>query len=93
MAGIDREWLIRWNGFPGTVGLAPLEGPAMSQAEKILWAKEPTTTVAAMLPAAKGSGRILFVQLDLQRRVDRGTPYFDPVAERLLLNLLGNETP
>ena len=25
MSGIDREWLIRWNGFPGTVGLAPLD--------------------------------------------------------------------
>ena len=23
---INPEWLIRWNGYPGTVGLGPLEG-------------------------------------------------------------------
>jgi hypothetical protein len=88
LAGIDPEWLIRWNGFPGTVGLAPLEGPAMDGAEKILWAREPNTTLAAALPAAEGDGRILFLQLDIQRRVDPSKPYYDPTAERLLLNLL-----
>jgi hypothetical protein len=88
MSGLDRDWLIRWNGYPGTVGLAPLEGPAMAHAEKVLWAKEPGTTVAAMLPAAEGDGRILFLQLDLQRRVDPSKPQYDPAAERVLLNLL-----
>jgi hypothetical protein len=91
LQSFNPQWLIRWNGFPGTVGLAPLEGPAMANAEKILWAKEPKATVAAMLPAAEGSGRILFVQLDLQRRLDPSKPAYDPAAERLLLNLLGNE--
>ncbi len=88
LSGIDPAWLVRWNGFPGTVGLAPLEGPAMAKAEKLLWAREPNTTVAAVLPAAQGSGRILFAQLDLQRHVDRARPNYDPAAERLLLNLL-----
>jgi hypothetical protein len=89
MAGMDPQWLIRWNGFPGTVGLAPLEGPSMARAEKILWAKESGTTMAAAVPAAKGGGRILFVQLDLQRRLDPSKPNYDPAAERLMLNLLG----
>jgi hypothetical protein len=88
LSGIDAQWLIRWNGFPGTVGLAPLEVPAMAGAEKILWAREPNTAVAAWLPAAQGGGRILFAQLDLQRRVDPSKPYYDPAAERLLFNLL-----
>jgi hypothetical protein len=87
-SGIDPQWLIRWNGFPGTVGVASLEGAAMGGGEKVLWAKEPTTTVAALLPAAEGGGRILFAQLDLQRRLDPSKPYYDPAAERLLLNLL-----
>ncbi len=87
---INPEWLIRWNGYPGTVGLAPLEGPAMARAKKLLWAKEPGTTVAAMLPAAEGDGRILFAQLDLQRRLEPSKPNYDPAAERLLLSLLGN---
>lgn len=91
LSGIDPEWLIRWNGFPGTVGLAPLEGPAITGAQRFLWAREPNTTVAAMLPAAEDRGRILFAQLDIQRRVDRSNPHYDPAAERLLLNLLARE--
>ncbi len=88
LSGIDPAWLVRWNGFPGTVGVAPLEGPVMAKAEELLWAREPNTAVAAVLPAAQGSGRILFAQLDLQRHVDRSAPNYDPAAERLLLNLL-----
>jgi len=92
LSGIDPQWLTRWNGFPGTVGIPPLEGPAMADAEKILWAKEPKSTVAARVPAAEGEGRLLFVQLDLQRRLDPLKTYYDPAAERLLLNLLAGGT-
>jgi hypothetical protein len=53
--------------------------------------KGTTTTIAALLPATEGDGRMLFVQLDLQRRVDPAKPNYDPAAERVLLNLLGNE--
>ena len=92
LSGIDARWLTRWNGFPGTVGIAPLEGPALAGAEKILWAKEPNTTIAALLPAAEGGGHILFVQLDLQRRLDPLKTYFDPAAERVFLNLLAGDS-
>ena len=88
---IDPQWLVRWNSYPGTVGLAPLEGPTMARADKILWAKEPKTTLAALLPATEGPGRILFLQLDLQRRLDPSKPHYDPAAERLLVSLLGTE--
>jgi len=92
LSGMDPQCLTRWNGFPGTVGIAPLEGPALAGAEKILWAKEPKATVAALLPAAEGGGRILFAQLDLQRRLDPLKTYYDPAAERLLLNLLAGDS-
>lgn len=88
LAAIKPDWLIRWNGYPGTVGLAPLEGPALARAEKLLWAREPDTTIAALVPAAQGNGRILFAQLDLQRRLDPSKPFYDPAAERVLLSLL-----
>lgn len=88
--GIDPQWLIRWNGLPGTVAFGAIEGEAMARAEKILWAREPKTTVMAAVPAATGDGRILFSQLDLERRLDRSQPDYDPVAERVLLNLLVN---
>ena len=91
LSTIRPEWLVRWNGYAGTVGLAPLEGTVLARAEKILWAKEPTTTVTALLPATERDGRILFVQLDLQRRLDPSKPQYDPAAERLLVNLLGIE--
>ncbi len=93
LAGMDPAWLSRWNGFPGTVGRSPLEGDAMGRAEKILWAREPKTTVMALIPAASGTGSILFAQLDLQARLDPSKDNFDPVAERLLLNLLGQANP
>ena len=89
LSGIDPQWLIRWNGLPGTVGIGRLEGAALDRAKKILWAREPNTTIAAELPAAAGDGYILFLQLDLQRRVDRSKPNYDPVAERILINVLG----
>ena len=87
--GVDPEWLIRWNGLPGTVGFGALGGAVMARAEKILWAREPKTTVMAVVPAASGDGRIVSAQLDLKDRLDRSKPNYDPVAERVLLNLLG----
>lgn len=89
LTGIDPSWLIRWNGFPGTVAFGSLTGPVMDQAERILWAREPKTIVMAQVPVASGGGRILFSQLDLQRRVDPTSPAYDPAAERILLELLG----
>jgi len=42
----------------------------------------------AAVPAASGDGRIVFAQLNLKDRLDRSKPNYDPVAERVLLNLL-----
>jgi hypothetical protein len=91
LSGIDPQWLIRWNGLPGTVGIGRIEGAALDRAKKILWAREPNTTIAAELPAAAGDGYILFLQLDLQRRVDRSKLNYDPAAERILINVLAQE--
>ncbi len=32
--GIDPQWLIRWNGLPGTVASGAIEGAVMARAEK-----------------------------------------------------------
>jgi len=88
LSDIDPKWLIRWNDYPGTVGVAPLQFSETAGVEKLLWAKEPKTTIAAFLPTIEGDGRILFVQLDLQRRVNPSQQFYDPVAERMLINLL-----
>ena len=88
--GIDHRWLIRWNGLPGTVAFGALEGAAMARAERILWAREPKTTVMAVVPAASGGGHIVFSQLDLQGRLDRSKPNFDPATERVLINLISS---
>ena len=88
LTGIDYSWLIRWNDLPGTVAVGRIEGKSLEKAQKILWARDPASTVVAEVPASTGQGRILFVQLDLQRRIDRSSSNYDPVAERILLNLL-----
>ena len=74
LAGLRPEWLMRWNGLPGTVAVGSLDGPALAAAKKILWVREPKTCVAAEVPVAGGKGTILFSQLDVQRRVDRSKP-------------------
>jgi len=86
---IHREWLMRWNGLPGTVAVATIEGPVLKNVEKILWACEQEKTVVAEVPTANGGGKILFSQLDIQRHLDNSKSDYDPVAERVLLNLLG----
>ncbi|MCX8155913.1 MAG: hypothetical protein N3J91_05595 [Verrucomicrobiae bacterium] len=88
-AQINPAWLIRWNGYPGTVGLTPLAGPGLTNAIRLLWAREPNTTLAAEVPTSRGNGRLLFIQLDLQRRLERSSPFYDPAAEQIFLHLLG----
>jgi hypothetical protein len=84
--GIEPRWLQRWNGLPGTVAVAGIAGPAVQAGRPILWLREPGNTVVAEVAA--GKGRILFSQLDVQQRVDPASHRFDPVAERILLNLV-----
>jgi len=90
LKGIDRQWLIRWNGLPGRVASKSIEGDVMERAEPILWSVSPQQVVAAEVPAASGSGKILFVQLPLRDKT-AGGPDFDPVADRILVNILGLE--
>jgi hypothetical protein len=60
----------------------------MERAAKILWTKKPKVTVMAQVPTDSGEGSIVFAQLDIKRRVDLSKADYDPVAERMLLNLL-----
>jgi hypothetical protein len=87
LAGISPDWLRRWNGLPGTVAVARIRGRAVEAGRSLLWAVEPKTTVVAGVPAAEGGGKVLFCQLDLRSHVSPGSAC-DPVAERILLNLL-----
>ena len=92
LAGIRPEWLIRWNGLPGTVAVGSLGGPAMAAARKILWVREPETCVAAEVPIAGADGTILFSQLDVQSHVNRSEPNYDPVAEKILINMKAEDS-
>lgn len=88
LEGVRPEHLMRWNGLPGTVAVGRLEGPAMTGATRILWVREPTTTVAAEVPVVGGKGTVLFSGMDVQDRVDRSGSRYDPVAEGILINML-----
>ncbi len=87
LKGIDNEWLKRWNGLPGTVAVAEIK--VLDNAKFILWASKPSCTVVAEVPVNSGRGKILFSQLDIQSHIDSSKSNYDPVAERILLNLLG----
>lgn len=89
---INPAWLIRWNGLPGTVAVGSLAGAGMDKAEKILWGREPKSTVMALVPSVSGAGKIVFALLDVKSRLDCAKPNYDPVAERMLLDLLGRES-
>ncbi|MDH4242110.1 MAG: hypothetical protein OEW48_21320 [Phycisphaerae bacterium] len=88
LSGARPEWLIRWNSLPDTVVVGHLEGPAMEVAGRILWVRKPTTCVADEIPITEGGATILFSQLDVQWHVNRSGPAYDPVAERILVNML-----
>lgn len=88
LAGIRPDWLSRWNGLPGTVALGNLDGPALAKARTLLWALEPNTCVAAEIPVTDGKGTVLVSQLGVQQHVNRSRPNYDPVAEKILINML-----
>lgn len=85
-ARLDGIWPYMYAGWTRTRLAARVTETGKGSA---VWKAE-NTTIAAELPASTGDGRGLFVQLDLQRRVDRSGLTYDPVAERVLLNLLGH---
>jgi hypothetical protein len=91
LSGIDGKCLMRWNSVNEAVAISKIKGPAMENAEKILWGRDANSTVAAEVPAVKGGGKILFCQLDIQSHIDKRKDSYDPVAEQILLNLLGSE--
>jgi hypothetical protein len=87
--GILPEFFTRWNsvarrGLLTNNDLVNL--PAGTN--KIIWAYNQADTVVAEVPATSGSGKILFSQLDIRLRLDNTSIYYDPVAERVLMNML-----
>jgi hypothetical protein len=87
LTGIDPEYLKRFNGLAGTIADRPLYGPALKKATRLLWGDNPKLTYAASIPI--GKGEIILCQLHLKRRLDRNNKHYDPVAEPILLNLIG----
>jgi hypothetical protein len=87
LAGIDGEYLKRWNGLPGEMADHFIKGDILSRATKLLWIEKPDRPVAVSLP--DGKGEIVICLLDLRRRLAPAEDQYDPVAERILRNLLG----
>ena len=87
------EYLKRWNGLPGTVAVASLKGPAVQRGKKILWVRDPKNTVVAEVPVTSGDGTLLFSQLDIRPHLDPTRSTYDPVADRILWNMLARNNP
>ncbi|MCX7012733.1 MAG: hypothetical protein NTW86_09275 [Candidatus Sumerlaeota bacterium] len=84
LSGVPLESLHRWNGLPGALAECYVDMAGRKDSTPILWAEEPRRIVAWSIP--EGKGEILICQLQAKGRLE-GTAY-DPVAERILLNLL-----
>lgn len=84
---IPKSWLWRWNGLPGEiVGKAVMDSPALERGRRILWSARPEHTAVLSMPT--GEGEIVFSQLEVRARIDPAADAYDPVAERVLVNLL-----
>ncbi|MCC6445848.1 MAG: hypothetical protein IT210_20635 [Armatimonadetes bacterium] len=93
LSAIRPDWLMRWNGLPGTVSAGNLDGPAMAKAEKLLWVREPQNIVVAEVPLTGGKGTVLFSQLDIKNHLDRNMPGYDPAAEKVFIAMLQGKQP
>jgi hypothetical protein len=93
LSDIRPEYLKRWNGLPGTVAVASLKGPAVQRGKKILWVRDPKNTVVAEVPVTSGDGTLLFSQLEIRPHLDPKRSTYDPVADRILWNMLARNNP
>ena len=83
------EWLCGWNGLPNVIADTFISGDLIERGEKILWEERDTRPVALSLPM--GEGEVVILTLRLDGRLGPGGRY-DPVAERMMLNLLGRQS-
>jgi hypothetical protein len=85
---VPPDWLWRWNGLPGEVASEAVleDSAALAQGQKIAWVSRPIYTTLFSLPM--GRGEITFCQLKVRQRITRDGVGCDPVAERVLANLL-----
>lgn len=86
LAGIDGEYLKRWNGLPGQIAGAVIKGPILERATKLVWMEEPAMPIC--ISVAEGKGEIVICLLQFDGRLGQGAPSRDPVVERVALNLL-----
>ena len=86
--GILPEFFTRWNSVNRRGLVANNDLDNLSGANEILWIYQPGDTVVAEVPAASGNGMILFSQLDIRNRLDNTRLEYDPVAERVMVNIL-----
>ena len=86
LTGIDPEFLKRWNGLPGTVADRVLAGDLLTAGKKLLWINSPPRPVAVSVPME--AGEVVLCTLDLAGHLGGADGTYDPVAERILLNLL-----
>jgi hypothetical protein len=82
---IPPDWLRGWNGVPNVIADTFISGNVVERGEGILWEERDERPVALSLPMGKGEVVILALRLD--GRLGPGERY-DPVAERMVLNLL-----
>jgi hypothetical protein len=84
--GLGGECLRRWNGYPDSVAGGAIHGSFAARGRKLMWTLKPERAVLVEVP--EGNGHLVLSYLTLSGRLDPASPWYDPVAERVLLYLL-----
>jgi hypothetical protein len=85
LEGIAPEFLRRWNGSPNVIADHAVQ-TALTDGRNVLWIEDPGKPVVTSLQM--GRGEILICLLKIQQRLLRSSAEYDPVAERMMINLL-----
>lgn len=86
LEGVDPECFKRWNGLPGTISNGWISGKVLDKGQRLLWQEDPDKPVVFGLPI--GRGEVVISLLHLRDRINPKSPSYDPVAERIFVNLL-----
>jgi hypothetical protein len=90
---IADSYLENWNGL-GAEGLAyRFKNPVTAEVLAIGSAGQAGLNSRGLVRIKSGSGEVLACQIRIAERLGTGTPLFDPVAERLMANLIARPTP
>jgi hypothetical protein len=86
LANLEPRFLWRFNGLPGLIVDKRFKTPLPQGSTALMWADMPESLVVANIKT--GKGEVVICPLVFRDRLNPADKTYDPVAERMMLNLL-----